>query len=109
MSLILEDQSGNAAQTIPASAAKQVDNYIVFEVDPVMLPNPSRIRLSRPEGNEFLGDLFDPVALTRALHGRHIDLADGILPLAQTKALIQKCWTIERQDDAGSLAPAAAL
>lgn len=79
LSLILEDQSGNAAQTIPASAAKQVDDYIVFEVDPVMLPNPSRIRLSRPEGNEFLGDLFDPVALTRALHGRHIDLADGIL------------------------------
>ena len=79
LSLIVEDQSGNAAQTILASAAKQADNYVIFEVDPVTLPNPSRIRLSRPEGDEFLGDLFDPVALARALNGRHIDLADGIL------------------------------
>ncbi len=44
-----------------------------------------------------------------APEAKFLDLAAGILPRDQAKALIRKCWTIEQQPDAGSLALAAAV
>ncbi|HTO95467.1 MAG TPA: hypothetical protein VMK66_00370 [Myxococcales bacterium] len=45
----------------------------------------------------------------KALEAKLTDLAEGILPPAQTRALIDLCWNVERLPAAGDLARAAAL
>jgi 2-methylcitrate dehydratase PrpD len=55
-----------------------------------------------------IGSLEKPMS-DAALDAKFLDLADGILPAAQAKALIEKCRTIEQQDDAGALARAAVI
>ena len=55
-----------------------------------------------------IGSLEKPMS-DAALDAKFMDLADGILPPDQARALIGKCRAIEQQDDAGSLARAAAL
>jgi 2-methylcitrate dehydratase PrpD len=55
-----------------------------------------------------IGSLERPMS-DAALEAKFLDLANGILPQAQAKTLIRKCWTIEQQPNAGSLALAAAL
>jgi 2-methylcitrate dehydratase PrpD len=55
-----------------------------------------------------IGSLEKPMT-EAALEAKFLDLADGILAADRTKALIQKCWAVERQPDAGSLALAAAV
>jgi 2-methylcitrate dehydratase PrpD len=54
-----------------------------------------------------VGSLEKPMS-DAALEAKFLDLADGILPPAQARALIQKCRAIEQEPDAGSLALAAA-
>jgi 2-methylcitrate dehydratase PrpD len=53
-----------------------------------------------------VGSLEKPMSDTE-LEAKFLDLADGILPPVQARALIQKCRTIEQEPDAGSLALAA--
>jgi hypothetical protein len=55
-----------------------------------------------------IGSLEKPMS-DAALETKFQDLADGILPRAQTQALMEKCWKIEQQTDAGALARAAAI
>jgi 2-methylcitrate dehydratase PrpD len=55
-----------------------------------------------------IGSLQKPMS-DAALEAKFMDLADGILPRSQAKALIEKCWTIEQEPDAGSLARAGAV
>jgi 2-methylcitrate dehydratase PrpD len=55
-----------------------------------------------------IGSLERPMS-DAALDAKFLDLADGILPPAQARALIGQCRTIEQLDDAGSLAQAAAI
>ena len=55
-----------------------------------------------------IGSLEKPMS-DAALDAKFTDLADGILPQAQAKALIEKCREIEQLPDAGSLAQAAAV
>ena len=42
-----------------------------------------------------------------ALEAKFTDLADGILPAAQTRRVMDLCWEIEKASDAGALAAAA--
>jgi 2-methylcitrate dehydratase PrpD len=44
-----------------------------------------------------------------ALEAKFLDLSDGVLPRPQADKLMQLCWQIERQADAGGLARAAAV
>jgi len=53
-----------------------------------------------------VGSLEKPMSDTE-LEAKFLDLADGILPPAQARALIVKCRAIEQEPDAGSLALAA--
>jgi len=55
-----------------------------------------------------VGSLEKPMS-DSALEAKFLDLADGILPPAQARALIAKCRAIEQEPDAGSLALAAAV
>ncbi|HEX4178487.1 MAG TPA: hypothetical protein VHY57_08620, partial [Rhizomicrobium sp.] len=55
-----------------------------------------------------IGSLEKPMS-DAALDAKFLDLADGILPPAQAKALIGQCRAIEQQGDAGALARAAAV
>ena len=43
------------------------------------------------------------------LEAKFLGLADGVLPAAQARHLIDRCWNIEAVADAGSLAAAAAV
>jgi 2-methylcitrate dehydratase PrpD len=45
----------------------------------------------------------------KALESKFADLAEGVLPPAQTRTLIDLCWNVERLPAAGSLARAAAF
>ena len=54
-----------------------------------------------------VGSLEKPMS-DAALEAKFLDLVDGILPPDRAKALIRKCWNVEKQPDAGSLALAAA-
>src|SRR6185312_6769688 len=44
----------------------------------------------------------------QALEAKFTDLADGILPTAQTQQLMQLCWNLEKNDDMASIARTAA-
>jgi 2-methylcitrate dehydratase PrpD len=55
-----------------------------------------------------IGSLGKPMS-DAALQTKFLGLCDGILSRAQATALIERCWTIEREADAGVLARAAAI
>jgi len=55
-----------------------------------------------------IGSLEKPMS-DAALEAKFLGLADGILPRAQAQGLIEACWKIEQQADAGALARKAAV
>jgi 2-methylcitrate dehydratase PrpD len=55
-----------------------------------------------------IGSAEKPMSDT-ALAAKFLDLSEGILPRAQAQDLMDRCWTIEQQADAGALARAAAI
>jgi 2-methylcitrate dehydratase PrpD len=55
-----------------------------------------------------IGSLKNPMS-DKALEAKFFDLADGILPARQARQLVEKCWTIEKSPDAGSIARNAAI
>jgi len=57
---------------------------------------------------DAIGSLKKPMT-DATLEAKFLDLADGILPKPQARALIQTCWTIDKLADAGTLALGAAL
>ncbi len=55
-----------------------------------------------------IGSLEKPMSDT-ALEAKFLDLSETILPRAQAQGLMEQCWKIEQQPDAGALARAAAI
>jgi 2-methylcitrate dehydratase PrpD len=54
-----------------------------------------------------IGSLDKPMS-DAALEAKFLDLSDGVLPRAQAQGLMELCWKIEQQSDAGALARMAA-
>jgi 2-methylcitrate dehydratase PrpD len=57
---------------------------------------------------DAIGSLKKPMS-DAALEAKFHELADGILPPPQTKALIATCWNVDKLTDAGALARNAAI
>ena len=55
-----------------------------------------------------IGSLEKPMS-DAALQTKFLDLSETILPRAQAQGLMEQCWKIEQQPDAGALARAAAI
>jgi len=55
-----------------------------------------------------VGSLERPMT-DEALEAKFADLADGILPAAQTRELVDLCWNVEKLSNAGDVARAGAL
>jgi 2-methylcitrate dehydratase PrpD len=56
---------------------------------------------------DVIGSLKKPMS-DQALETKFFSLADGILPNAQARRLLDQCWTIDKAPDAGMLARIAA-
>ena len=67
-----------------------------------MRPRIARIAALPDELEALVGALSDA-----ALEAKFVDLAEGILPRAQTDRLMRLCWGIADAPDAGAVALAA--
>jgi len=82
ITLLVANSAGDTVGKIPASVATKVDNFLVWELDPADLPNPTRLRVQRDEVLENIGSkAFDPFELRRALRDSDTDRADTLLGL----------------------------
>lgn len=84
-------------------------------VDPAVKPEQVDMTVSLKDGRRLtkhiekaIGSVEVPMT-DKALEAKFADLAEGVLPPAQTRTLIDLCWNVERLPAAGALARAAAL
>jgi 2-methylcitrate dehydratase PrpD len=88
---------------------------VVPTVDPAVTPEKVDMTIALTDGRRLtkhiekaVGSVEVPMS-DRALEAKFSDLAEGILPPAQTRRLIDLCWGVEKLSSAGELARAGAL
>ncbi|WP_244817380.1 MmgE/PrpD family protein [Caballeronia sp. Lep1P3] len=82
-------------------------------VDPAIKPEQVDMTITLKDGRKLhkfiqhaIGSVEVPMTDAQ-LEKKFSDLADGILPPGQTRALMDKCWHVEQLDNAGDIALAA--
>lgn len=82
---------------------------IVTEPDPGMASDSTRITLLLRDGRQLVKEVRHCIGskgrpmTDRQIEDKFTALADGILPPGRVRALMERCWSIESADDAGSL------
>jgi 2-methylcitrate dehydratase PrpD len=89
-------------------------DQVTATIDPVLKEDQVRARITLADGRQVekfvehaVGSIERPMSDVD-LEAKFLGLADGVLPAAQARQLIDRCWDIEDVPDAGSLAAAAA-
>jgi 2-methylcitrate dehydratase PrpD len=108
-----EKQFSDRAVRDPAVVALRA--RVVPTVDPAVRPEQVDVTLALRDGRHLskhvekaIGSVEVPMS-DKALEAKFADLAEGILAPAQTRALMDLCWGVERLPAAGAIARAAAL
>ena len=108
-----EPEFGDAAVCDPAVIALR--DLVRVDTDPAIGWMEARVRIRMADGRAFdlhvphaLGSLGKPLA-DRDIEAKFRALVDGILPPARAQELIDACWAIESNPDAGSLARLGAV
>jgi 2-methylcitrate dehydratase PrpD len=88
---------------------------VTVRTDPAVATQKSDLTVKLKDGRVLtrhienaIGSLEKPMS-DAALEAKFTDLANGVLPSAQTKTLIGMCWQLENQPDAGAIAQAATV
>ena len=86
---------------------------VVATVDPAIHEEQARVAITLRDGRRVekyvehaVGSVERPMS-DAALEAKFSDLADGVLPAARTRALIDTCWRIEELPSAAEVAAAA--
>ncbi len=86
---------------------------VSVRTDPAVKPQQSDLTIRLKDGRQLvlhiqnaIGSLEKPLS-DAALEDKFTDLADGVLPSNRARALVQMCWDLQRQPDAGAVAVAA--
>jgi 2-methylcitrate dehydratase PrpD len=88
---------------------------VSVQPDPAVDPAQCDLTIRLKDGRSFrrhiqnvIGSLKNPMS-DKALEAKFFDLADGILPAAQARRLVDLCWKIEKAADAAAIARQAAI
>lgn len=88
---------------------------VIATVDPSVGEAQVKIAITLRDGRRLeksvekvIGSVENPLS-DSALEAKFLDLADGILPQAQTRKTIELCWNVEKLASAGEIAKAAAF
>src|SRR6266568_729973 len=88
---------------------------VVPTVDPAVKPEQVDLTVVLKDGRRFqkhiekaIGSVEVPMS-NKALEAKFADLAEGILPPAQTRRLMDLCWNVEKLPTAADIARAGAL
>jgi 2-methylcitrate dehydratase PrpD len=107
-----EKQFQDAVVRDPAVAALR--RKVRVQTDPAVQTRQGDLTVTLTDGRilqrhveNAIGSIERPLS-DDALEAKFADLAEGVLPRAQTQRLIRLCWDIEATPDAGQLAAAAA-
>ena len=107
-----ERQFSDAAVWDPRAVALR--HKVVVRTDPAVSPEKCDLTLRLADGRVLtrriehaIGSLERPMS-DQALEAKFGDLAEGVLPRAQARRLMDLCWGVERLDSAGRIASAAA-
>lgn len=107
-----ERQFSDAAVRDPRAVALR--HKVVVRTDPAVSPEKCDLTLRLADGRVLtrriehaIGSLERPMS-DQALEAKFGDLAEGVLPRAQARRLMDLCWGVERLDSAGRIASAAA-
>lgn len=93
----------------------QVRGRVSPVADPSIQPEQADLAILLKDGrklHKFIKQVVGSVEVPMsdsALEAKVIDLAEGILPEAQTRALLENCWRVESIEDAGAIARTAAV
>jgi 2-methylcitrate dehydratase PrpD len=108
-----EKQFQDAVVNDPAVVALR--RKITVQTDPAVMPQKSDLSVTLADGRVLtrhvenaIGSTANPLS-DKALETKFLDLADGILPHAQTERLMTHCWNIEMLADAGVLGAEASI
>jgi 2-methylcitrate dehydratase PrpD len=108
-----EKQFSDRAVHDPAIVAMR--SHVAPAVDPAVKPEQVDMTVELKDGRRFtkhiekaIGSVEVPMS-DKALEAKFADLAEGILPPAQTRRLMDLCWNIEKLPAAADVARAGAL
>lgn len=108
-----EKQFQDAVVNDPAVVALR--RKITVQTDPAVMPQKSDLSVTLADGHVLTRHIENAIGSTanplsdKALETKFLDLADGILPHAQTERLMTHCWNIEMLADAGVLGAEASI
>jgi 2-methylcitrate dehydratase PrpD len=87
---------------------------VAAQVDPAIGPEQVRMTVTLNDGRKLekfiqnaIGSVKNPMS-DAALEAKFADLADGVLPSAQARRVMDLCWSMEKLENAADLAKAAA-
>jgi 2-methylcitrate dehydratase PrpD len=108
-----EKQFSDRAVREPATVALR--GKVVPVVDPAIKPEQVDLTITLADGRSLhkyiehaIGSQESPMS-DQALEKKFADLADGIIPAAQARRVMDLCWGLEGLDDAAAIARGAAL
>ena len=87
---------------------------VMTTIDPAMGPEQVRVIVTLKDGRKLekyidnvIGSVKNPMSDT-ALEGKFADLAQGVIPAAQARKVMDLCWGVEKLASAADIAKAAA-
>ena len=108
-----EKQYSDKAVRDPRTIALR--DKVVATIDPAIKPEQVDMTIVLTDGRKLhkfiehaIGSVEVPMTDAQ-LEAKFTDLAEGILPAAQTQALIKTCWGVEQLPAAGAIAKAAVV
>jgi len=95
-------------------AVMALRDRVVTTIDPAMGPEQVRVIVTLKDGRKLekyidnvIGSVKNPMSDT-ALEGKFADLAQGVIPAAQARKVMDLCWGVEKLASAADVAKAAA-
>ena len=80
VTLIVLGKSGEVARELAAPLGVVTENgYVVFQIHPAEMPNPTTLRMRSQSGETFIGGPFDPLSLSEAISKQSFDTVDALL------------------------------
>jgi 2-methylcitrate dehydratase PrpD len=87
---------------------------VVTTIDPAIGPEQVRVIVTLKDGRKLekyidnvIGSVKNPMS-DAALEGKFADLAQGVIPAAQARRVMDLCWDVEKLASAADVAKAAA-
>jgi 2-methylcitrate dehydratase PrpD len=88
---------------------------VAIVIDPLISPEQVRVTITLKDGRKLEKTITDAIGSTKnpmtdaALEAKFADLAEGVIPAAQARKVMDLCWGVEKLASAGDVAKAAGV